>query len=253
MKISRGLALLLATTPLYSAFAGTDKYPLKLTFALLLSLNAIPSASYASTDFSILSVEFRKEFTQEGIKQLFAKRGPNYYETIRKARSEKVPELSRKLGMTADDLRAIQAYTGAGYREINPALRNPETLTDELRAEANRAIVAVAKTEKFRGLSYRGTCLTAPAMNKYFLPSNEITEPAFTSTDINPVLAYKFSLIGENCRRIVLMIDGFSGRDVAWVSSQTGEDEILFLPKTRFRVDFVDESADPALVGLTEI
>jgi hypothetical protein len=233
--------------------------------AFLLALNlASFSATYCveagdlngdpTESFRLLSEKISKDFSDEGIRRLFADRGPDHYDTTRRKRKILAEEKPAELGMSADDVRYIFHYTSSGYHEMNYALRNPGQMTRSLRDEVNRTIRALSKAEKYSGYSYRGVCLSPRVAHRYSKFSAQITELAFTSTDLNPVLAYRFSKLGENCIQIVFMVDGVSGRNISWASAQTGEDEILFLPNSRFRVDFVDEHAHGAvMIGLTEI
>ena len=118
----------------------------------------------------------------------------------------------------------LRDYTVDGYKPINSALRN-----GEYRVEVDDIIEDLLTLEPFEGITYRGM---SKEVFKKSLKGKVFSDKAFLSTSKLRVEALAFG--GED--RVLLRIEGRSGRSVEEISSYPDEEEVLFLPGTKFQV-----------------
>jgi ADP-ribosyltransferase exoenzyme len=146
--------------------------------------------------------------------------------------------------MTSDDLSALTHYTGAGYRDLNDALRST-ALDASQHAQVEALQNALSKLPPYEGPVIRGTNLPPEALAQY-RPGEIITEDAFLSTSTNPAVARSPGFAGN----VEFRIMSRTGRDISPFSMFPDEQEILFPAGTNFYV--VSKSIDP-LTGRTVI
>lgn len=140
----------------------------------------------------------------------------------------------------ADDLRvdlsetdrlALEDYTGAGYEDMNPVLRNPDAnIPPDLQGRIDRVSDALANLPAHPGTTYRGTTLNADEL-AYYEPGEVVPERGFMSTSTNPRVADK-NFHGNT----YFIVEGRSGRDVQPYSQVPRESEILYNTGTEFEV-----------------
>jgi SPP1 gp7 family putative phage head morphogenesis protein len=144
-------------------------------------------------------------------------------------------QLAAKLEeLTAEELGAIRAYTGSYYRTINRRLRDGHYSSDvHLQAWSDAAMNGMAKLPKWQGEVIRGISLTSAELlqlKKFYPVGAVVEEVQFTST-ANAAMGKGFT--GGNVR---YHIQAKSGRDVKHMSQHGGEQEILLMPGTKYKV-----------------
>ncbi|MBC7372244.1 MAG: hypothetical protein H7326_11800 [Bdellovibrionaceae bacterium] len=127
-------------------------------------------------------------------------------------------------GLTDSELFAIYFYTMNGYRRLNESLRSPglDSETNELiRLTSN----GLFKLKKYEGIVHRGENVRADRLERMKV-GNEIDFPTFTSTS----KAEGFMKSNK------LNMHSKEGRYIAPLSDIRSEEEVLFMPNSRFRV-----------------
>lgn len=103
------------------------------------------------------------------------------------------------------------------------------------------------------GIFYRGIEFISEKDKENFLKSikkGSIFRPkSFMSTSKNKYLAYEFT--GESKESVLLEIEGKTGKDISSYVETEDEEEVIFLPKIKFRV--VDVGKDPEVEDLNII
>ncbi|KZM76051.1 ADP-ribosyltransferase [Nocardia terpenica] len=135
-------------------------------------------------------------------------------------------EAHRTGRLTQDEAAAVRSYTGSGSEDLNNALRAGRG-TREQHERIKKLIGALKKLPVHRGEVFRGADLPADVLKQY-KPGNTITEKAFTSTSATEA--------GVNSGTVRFHIMSETGRDVSKHSGFPWEQEVVFLPGTRFRV-----------------
>ena len=142
-----------------------------------------------------------------------------------------IPGPARELveaGVNDAELRSVMFYTGHGSELLNfsKGLRRVEPATEEL---ADNLSAYIDKMPGVGGDVYRGERTLANAQARW--PVGEIvTQGRFTSTSFDPENAGKFGKV-----RLVIDANGQGAEIVA--SHFQGEEEVLFKPGTRFKVE----------------
>lgn len=129
--------------------------------------------------------------------------------------------------LTAEEKDALLDYTNEDYKYINPALRSGE-VSDEMRAKIAVLETALAKLFDHDGIVYRGISLP-PEIVKSYRPGYVVTEAAFTSTASD-----RDGTMPGNVEFRILSQTGKKIPD--WNSEHREEQEVLFLPGSRFEV-----------------
>lgn len=160
---------------------------------------------------------------------------------------EPVVEDGSREGLTDANRAAIDDYTGAGYEEINPALRS-EDPTEKAAIEERAQAVSEALSElpSHQGFVFRGTSLSPDQLQRY-QPGDVVTEPAFTSASKSSDEMFS--------EQAAFAIDSVTGRDVSAVSQHSYEQEVLFDRNTSFQVDsaLYDEQLGRYIIVLSEV
>ncbi|WP_342754836.1 PAAR domain-containing protein [Pantoea sp. MBD-2R] len=155
----------------------------------------------------------------------------------------KAPELSALL--SDDQIGALYGYTtDPGYEMINPALRGSTELTPEIEAFSQHASAGLDNLPTFDGITLRGIkSLPSEVLNQYQVGST-VSDKTFMSTD--SLNAFKGA--------IQMKIDGYSGRDIDFLSSHSAtETEVLFKPDTKFVVTERSEQNGVTRISLKEL
>jgi hypothetical protein len=144
------------------------------------------------------------------------------------------PVIARE-GITENEEFAIAGYKHDTYSVVNSALRSHD-LAQLKRYEhyIDTLKSAVLKAPLFQGVVRRGTDLPASIDAQHFV-GNIVTYDAFTSTSMGTGFIH---------RDFCLVITSKTGRAIEalspWGGATAGEEEVLFLPGTQFKV--VDRS-----------
>ncbi|MBT9290127.1 ADP-ribosyltransferase [Prosthecodimorpha staleyi] len=144
---------------------------------------------------------------------------------------------------------AIYVYTTTeGYHlEINRALRSGRC-PGHIQIVANCLSSALSKLPPYSGVTYRGMNMRLEERRQLFARP-EVTLYGFTST--TTTLAAIDGFKGNT----QLIVYGLSGRLIEYYTSMPGENEVLFAPGARFRVEraIYEEDGDGALFELREL
>ncbi|MGW4241940.1 ADP-ribosyltransferase [Nocardia sp. NPDC004722] len=147
--------------------------------------------------------------------------------------AETPSQLAKMLGiwrrndpLTWAERRELRKYTGAGYYDLNVALRNGY-VTPQHQIRIDTINSALAKLPNYEGVVYRGALLDNEVLARYQL-GVVVTEKAFTSTSANESQAFlgnaRFNIFSRY------------GRSVVKYSSSPWEREVLFFSGSKFLV-----------------
>jgi len=155
--------------------------------------------------------------------------------------------------LTAVEYSILRAYTGNAYRTLNNALRGGSFGDDLfLQAVTDAGQSALRKMYgsnfRFTGTVNRGTTLSTSdfaLFKKMYVKGAVIEEHGFLSTSTSTGFG----------GRIRFRIKSKTGVEVRQLSNFPGENEVLFMPGVKFRIDkvTVDEVKRQTLVEMTEI
>lgn len=153
-------------------------------------------------------------------------------------------------GASILEKKAVRIYTDAFYDPVNSYLRGQG---NDL-PESGKSIIAnirnyLKKAPKYSGDVYRGFSLTEKGLSEFLAktkPGNIVTLKGFTSTTTSRAEAKAVALNHMESRddKIVMglmTIRSKNGVSVREISVYPGEDEILFLDSTKFRVTSVKD------------
>lgn len=144
---------------------------------------------------------------------------------------------------------ALRYYTDFGYEQLNQVLRNPRAYSDvkyaylqDVKTILNQAL---QKLSYFEG--YISRYVTLPDIEKYEA-GEIITYSEFISTTksdkILPVAQFaEHKLVMKSC----------SGREIAWISEQPDEQEVLFMTDSSFLVIDKQQEDDFIKVIMEEV
>lgn len=156
------------------------------------------------------------------------------------------PEL-KATGITPHEVAAIRSYTSGLFEHVNPLLRGNQNrfqkalkwgsfglYSKALDAGCRLVASGLNRLPSYRDKDvYRAVYLPEEALAAY-TPGREVTEKSFTSCSKSP----DHTRPGD----ALFVIRSRDAKDVSKVSYNAHEEEVLFLPETRFRVlDRVEE------------
>jgi hypothetical protein len=128
---------------------------------------------------------------------------------------------------TPEQEAAIRDYSDSGYRKINEQLRT-RVFTQRTRRKINILASALEGLPNFEGDVFRGAAIEERLLRKYQRVGQIITERAFISASRSPSKAFsgnvRFYIISKR------------GKEIDQSSAYPEEEEVLFLPDTRFKV-----------------
>jgi ADP-ribose pyrophosphatase YjhB (NUDIX family) len=154
----------------------------------------------------------------------------------------------KKYGMTISELAGIKSYTGGGFRAINDALRGKDKhggikhMTTAHWAEVRKTVKGLRRLPKFVGTVKRGTDLPAHVIDHWKVGA-VVLDRAFISS--SKVQGWGGTHSFE--------INSIAGRDVKFLSSHPGENEVLFDPETRFEVLSIEKKMGVTHFKLQEL
>ena len=144
-------------------------------------------------------------------------------------------------------LMGIRGYTMSGYAMLNGALRNPQTSAKDLQtydAYIQNTTAGLDALPPYTGTVYRGTKLPQGVLDTYTKGAT-ITERAFTSSTKSA------KVLGEFRDKVTMTITSKTGRDVSGIAHDATEQEVLFKPGTKFKVDDRVDGKTPDSASLT--
>ena len=146
---------------------------------------------------------------------------------------------------TEDQAIAIRAYTGSSFKNMNSYLRDGGKRLDEYskedaRDKSMKATEGLRGTPSYEGDVYRGTALRNEIVEKMEV-GGTYSDKGFLSTSTDRDTAENFKDVNqkpaETHTPTILYIDSNRGKNVKPVSLHKREDEILFEPSTKFKID----------------
>jgi hypothetical protein len=141
----------------------------------------------------------------------------------------------------------IHAYTSqGGFEELNAALRGEREMTEFLAAYRRLLEEAIDDFEEFSGTSYRSVDLDPEQQGKY-TPGAIVSWDAFSSASRVQKTGYYLT------RNTRFRIFSRTGRNIAELSNEPSEREILFPPGTRFEVLRVHKEGAIVYIDLEEV
>ncbi|MCA2959605.1 MAG: hypothetical protein IOD12_05085 [Silvanigrellales bacterium] len=160
------------------------------------------------------------------------------------------------------EITSIIVYTGAAYDPINAHLRFGTEGEINWKPIADCIVQGLHKLPRFIGQVFRGAKITQGELEK-FRSKSIIEERGFLSTSISEYLAYRWAgsmknepVPGSGEARAVFQIGSKTGRKISSFSASPNEEEVLFLPNTRFRavevVSAIEDSGAEYKVTLIE-
>ncbi|MEI7054737.1 putative T7SS-secreted protein [Nocardioides sp. CCNWLW239] len=148
-------------------------------------------------------------------------------------------------GLNGDDYPNTQDYAGEAYNRINPYLRGeydapPFIGADDMIDGVKRELDSLPPTQE---VSHRGMYMERSTIDQLF-GGERFSDPAFLSTSKSPDVANNWIDELHDSRdpeaapkeKILVRVEGHSGRDISDISLNSGEKEILFKPGTEFDV-----------------
>jgi hypothetical protein len=148
--------------------------------------------------------------------------------------------------MTIEEAVALFDYSNFDFAIINQALRNPMGYSDlipKLEPEIKTLIAGLSRLPDFQGIVFRGTEFPADILEQHQI-GKAVTYAAFTSTSkSSDIIEHYFK------NRVWIQIRSKHGKSVSELSHNDWEEEVLFLPGTRFLVRDRRLRAD----GVTEL
>lgn len=163
-------------------------------------------------------------------------------------------QLIQEHGLTMPELVSIHAYTTSngkhGYVPMNEALRDlePQQLRQSpLFPLIHQAYSGVRKMPDYSGVVYRSAPSLPPNVLEQYKVGETIDEKGFTSTSKKQGGQYGYG-------KIRFTIRSNHGKDVSGISHYKDEEEVLFPPGTRFKVERrVDHPNGSVEIGLTDL
>jgi len=152
--------------------------------------------------------------------------------------------------MTNKDRTAIAEYTTTAYKFLNGALRNSEKKPIKEWWQKRIAAIVKAMTKRslptFEGTVYRGSNLT-PEMEASIETGATFSDKGFLSTTKDKDQAF-----AKSC---LFVIESKTGKDITERSTIQEEAEILFPPRTTFRIESVvrGSKGEISVVHMTEL
>nr|WP_260174026.1 toxin glutamine deamidase domain-containing protein [Nocardioides albus] len=147
--------------------------------------------------------------------------------------------------LNRDDYPNTQDYAGEAYNRINPYLRGeydapPFMGADDMIDGVKRELDSLPPTQE---VSHRGMYMERSMVDRLF-SGERFSDPAFLSTTKSPDVASNWIDELHDNRdpdaapkdKVLVRVEGHTGRDISDISLNSGEKEILFKPGTEFDV-----------------
>lgn len=153
---------------------------------------------------------------------------------------------------------AIKSYSNSAYSEMNAALRNPAgpEAQDPQVVRLNEYATSALRKLAQDGFSFSGITNRGVVNYDYFinlLPNQTYTASAFTSTskrsDVARQMARTDTVSGTANDSTIIHTYGNTGVDIAPLSDNQYESEILYPPGSEFRVVFTGEHTTDIVQG----
>jgi SPP1 gp7 family putative phage head morphogenesis protein len=151
--------------------------------------------------------------------------------------------------LTETESAAIRAYTRGVYRDLNQALRDGKYGAQfDLQAYTEAAQHGLRKMPKKPGLTSRGLTVYGNDLQKVLATYREgviVEEAAFTSTTLGESAAFSGN--------VYMKIEGKTGVHVRDYSYHSRENEVLYAPGARFKVNRVENVNGKYVLYMEEV
>ena len=189
--------------------------------------------------------ERKKEEEEKKIKEahnFLQKNHPGYADAFKEVGTLK--NLKKDFpGVPKEGLAALRYYTANGYRFVNNPLLGLSEKDEGFESLNYLLKNALEKIPNYEGTVYRGQDKLSKEQVEKLKSKNKFTFPAFTSTSKTKEDSFSYQPLS-------FIIKGKSGKSIEKVSYHPGEKEILFLPKTEFKVVSIDHDNSSGKDGL---
>mmetsp|Transcript_20961 Transcript_20961/g.36087 ORF Transcript_20961/g.36087 Transcript_20961/m.36087 type:complete len:328 (+) Transcript_20961:77-1060(+) len=155
--------------------------------------------------------------------------------------------------------RSLSMYTSSGYGYMNQFLRGQREKSSEIpnieeeihgTRQALRFLSKKKKPLTFSGKVYRGARRIRPSLAR-LRPGMIFVDKAFLSTSTNPTVCKNF--MNSDSTGVHITLTSRTGVNVKDFSKHSKEEEVLFLPETRFLVESVERTEKVLFLHLKEL
>lgn len=163
------------------------------------------------------------------------------------------PKIRKKMEEMTPTERAVNEYTGSGYKEINPYLRGLTKPSQYRKEYLNESVDLLNKylnsAKKYKGDSYRIIAFKEKQdfinfTNKLEL-NRGITDRAFLSTSQSyDAIRYDSGLFKDKPYLTILRIKSKTGVDIQNLSTNPDDLEVLFKPNTKLKLNKIIRKED---------
>lgn len=150
----------------------------------------------------------------------------------------------------------ILRYTEDSYEWVNEDLRKKQGVLANTYDFSQALDKALRELPNYNDITYRGVNLTAKELEKYieaYKQDTAIVEHTFVSSSRNQRVAKDFIKHEPPKKRVLFEIAGKTGKSIAEYSKSPQEQEVLFVPNTRFSVDEIIYEDNKVLIRLFEV
>ncbi|MBM3237385.1 DUF4157 domain-containing protein [Candidatus Poribacteria bacterium] len=164
----------------------------------------------------------------------------NAVKEVRKAH----PEL---LSLTVDEMIAIRAYSAEAWVTVQSALRGVNEATPKVQSLILQLMSGLGKLPSYEGKLARSESMAIAEAERIYQQGNTFVTQAFLSTTKGAGVAQR-----EGNIAFIIQSVGKSGKDISRIA-QYPEQEVLFMPGTKFLVEKVTRVGDALIVVLKEL
>jgi len=186
-------------------------------------------------------VKARKEGTLDEWKADEIKDMPDNYKKYVDENKARFGKLKNKPSWLLDDKQGqkdVNFYTKEGSGKMNSYLRGiRSTIDDETKTKISNISNYLNNAEKYKGTTYRGITLTEAQFQEYLSlkKGNMYIDKGFVSTTKSEGIINRF--LGSSQYQAKFIIHSKNGVDIAPISDNKTEQEILFNKETKFIVN----------------
>jgi hypothetical protein len=149
--------------------------------------------------------------------------------------------------LAADEITAIRAYSAESSAEVNAALRGVGKISAQTQTSIANIKSGLNKLPSFSGKLFRSESLPIREAEEFYKEGKTVVCQGFTSTSKVAPPAQR-----EGNIALTIQATGKAGKDISAVTEHA-EQEVLFLPDTRFVVEKAERFRDALVVTLREL
>ena len=163
-------------------------------------------------------------------------------------------------GVRQSEVDAIFGYSLGEYQDYNTILRGyegaPSSFGPRMQQQYDLVVSGLRKLPEHSGPTYRGADLSPDQLLKYkqaFQGGERISDSGFISTTQSSSRLNNYINTDPSKIPVKMEVRGRSGRDISSISNYPQEQEVLFMPGTKFKVIEYTETPDGVSLILEEI